>query len=484
MSELAEIKKPVLAIAGATGFVGRALASILAERFSLVGISRTMQTGTEGPISEWRCADLFDQSATVAALRGVDFAVYLVHSMMPSARLTQARFEDLDLLCADNFGRAAAAAGVRQMIYLGGLVPESAAKLSAHLASREEVERALTRYGVPVTVLRAGLVIGGGGSSFDMLLRLVRRLPILICPAWTANLMQPIAASDVVQLLAYSVGREECFGQVYDVATEERLSYRELMAVVASELGLRRRMVPVRFFSPGFSTLWVSLITQTPRELVGPLVQSLKHEMTARDHRLAKLAGLRLMSVREALRLALGESAPAPALSIRPPASALVVSIVPPRPARSLVRSVQRMQLPLGCDAAWASAEYMRWLPRALHGLFGVAVGSDGVCLFGVSFLRTPLLALAPRTGSNTADQAVFDVESGLLVAPMQRGRFELRQVLDERTLITAIHDFAPRLPWLLYRCTQAVFHGWVMAAFARHLRRSPATSAPASGHN
>lgn len=471
MSEVVRERKPVLALGGATGFVGRALAVILAQRFHLVGISRTMQAPNDGPIAEWRCADLFDQSATTAALEGVDFAVYLVHSMMPSARLTQARFEDLDLLCADNFGRAAAACGVKQIVYLGGLVPASSATLSAHLASREEVERALSRYGVPVTVLRAGLVIGGGGSSFDMLMRLVRRLPVLVCPAWTQNLMQPIAATDVVQLLAFTVGREVCFGETYDVSTEERLSYRELLALAASELGLRRPMIPVRFFAPGLSTLWVSLVTQTPRELVGPLVQSLKHEMTARDHRLAALAGVKLMSVREAFRAALAER-PAPSQSIVPPA---VVPKSRPNQAKSLVRSVQRMRLPPGQDAAWASAEYMRWLPRALHGFFSVTVEEAGTCLFRLRGLQAPLLALSPRTSLNAPDQAVFDVHAGLLVAPLQRGRFELRQVLDERTLITAIHDFAPRLPWLLYRYTQAVFHGWVMAAFARHLRRCEA---------
>lgn len=453
--------QPTLAIAGATGFVGRAVAAELAKSFRVVGLSRTPPSAASGPISEWRAADLFDEETTVKALQGVDFAVYLVHSMMPSARLTQARFEDLDLLCADNFGRAAAAAGVQQIVYLGGLVPESG-KLSAHLASREEVERALGRYGVPVTVLRAGLVIGGGGSSFEMLLRLVGRLPVMICPSWTENRMQPIAARDVVQLLAFATGRRECFGEVYDVASPEVMSYRELMQLLASELGLHRTMVPVRFFSPGLSTLWVSLVTQTAPELVGPLVQSLKHEMLARDHRLMELAGVKPMAVRAAFAEALRQGPS----RVRTPARS-----GPKAPSR--VRSVQRMALPEGRDAAWAAAEYMGWLPRALRGLFRVDTDASGTCFFRLRGLQRPLLILAPRQAAlPCTDQRVFDIRAGLLVAAPYAGRFELRQVLDASTLMTAIHDFTPRLPWLLYRMTQALVHGWVMAAFRRHLAR------------
>ena len=131
--------------------------------------------------------------------------MYLVHSMLPSAHLTQGNFRDFDLICADNFGRAAARNGVRQIIYLGGIVPAAANRghaLSSHLASRLEVENTLAASGVPVTALRAALVVGRGGSSFDILVKLVTRLPAMICPAWTSTRTQPIALSDVVALLA------------------------------------------------------------------------------------------------------------------------------------------------------------------------------------------------------------------------------------------------------------------------------------------
>lgn len=453
--------KPVLAIAGATGFVGRALAKELAEHFQVVGISRGASASSSA-VHEWRQADLFDEEATARALSGADYAIYLVHSMMPSARLTQARFEDLDLLCADNFGRAASRAGVKQIVYLGGLVPDTLGPLSTHLKSRAEMELALGRYGVPVTVLRAGLVIGGGGSSFDMMLHLVRRLPVMICPAWTSNVMQPIAADDVVRLLTYVVAKPECFGQVYDVGVPERLSYRQLMQALAEQLGLKRRFVPVPWFSPELSTLWVVLVTQTPAELVGPLVQSLRHDMLTRDQRLVQMAGIRLLSIREAFEVALKQE--------RQPSAPSVSAAARPAKTASLVRSVQRMQLPIGRDAEWAANEYMRWLPRALRGLFVVEVDADRTCRFLIRGLPWPLLVLSRRNATSTSDQQIFDISGGLLAVGKQRGRFELRQVLNESTLMTAIHDFAPRLPWAIYRLTQALMHGWVMSAFRKHL--------------
>ena len=171
MAPLGLPERKTIVIAGATGFVGRALAPALAPTARVIGLSRGART-PDSVYAEWRACDLFSLLDAEHALEGADVAFYLVHSMMPSAHLTQGHFRDLDLVCADNFARAAKSRGVRQIIYLGGLVPEGGA-LSPHLESRLEVERALGAYGVPVTSLRAGLVIGAGGSSFAMLQRAV-----------------------------------------------------------------------------------------------------------------------------------------------------------------------------------------------------------------------------------------------------------------------------------------------------------------------
>ncbi|MEM6993976.1 MAG: NAD-dependent epimerase/dehydratase family protein, partial [Myxococcota bacterium] len=158
---------PNIAIAGATGFVGRAWCDTFRDRYRIVGLSRGGREPApgRGP-HEWRQCDLFSLLQVETALVGVDVAVYLVHSMMPTDRLTQASFAELDLILADNFGRAAARQGVRRIVYLGGLIPQSVDSLSRHLASRLEVEAALAAHGVPVTTLRAGLVVGAQGSSF------------------------------------------------------------------------------------------------------------------------------------------------------------------------------------------------------------------------------------------------------------------------------------------------------------------------------
>lgn len=171
-----------VAVAGASGFVGKALVEDMKDDCRMIALSRSIRESSDADSSvEWRHCDLFSFRTVSKALQGVDCAIYLVHSMMPSAKLTQAGFEDLDLIAADNFARACRDAGVKQIVYLSGLMPEGET-LSNHLKSRREVETALRAYGTPLTVLRAGLVVGPGGSSTSMLFQLVHRLPVMVCP--------------------------------------------------------------------------------------------------------------------------------------------------------------------------------------------------------------------------------------------------------------------------------------------------------------
>jgi uncharacterized protein YbjT (DUF2867 family) len=446
-------------IAGATGFVGRALARALAPDHHVVGLSRGA-SAPDADVAAWRACDLFSLLDAERALEGADLAVYLVHSMMPSAHLTQGGFRDFDLVCADNFARAARKAGARQIVYLGGLTPPGQS-LSAHLESRLEVERALEGYGVPVTTLRAGLVLGPGGSSFEMLRRLVERLPAMLCPAWTSTRMQPIALADVVSLLRYVLGREACFGQNYDVGSPDVLNYRELIGLTGELLGRRRATFAVPFLTVGLSRLWVRLITGAPLALVGPLVESLAHEMVAGDRRLQAMADVPGLDARAALALALAPAPPVAPKAYRPNA---------PGAARR-VRSVQRMRLPPGRDAAWAAEEYVRWLPTFFRGLLRVEVDAARVCRFRLVGVGV-VLELTPAPARSTPDRQLFYVTGGLLARPTKRARFELRQVLDGTVLLAAIHDFEPRLPWPIYTLTQAPFHKHVMLAFGRHLAR------------
>ncbi len=449
----------VVVVAGASGFVGQQLGDQLSPRFSAIGLSRKARPGARG-YREFRSADLFSFSDTRAALEGARFAVYLVHSMIPSAHLTQASFQDLDLLCADNFALAAKHHGLEQIVYLGGILPTDRGDLSAHLKSRQEVERVLASHGVPVTTLRAALVIGPGGSSFEIVDRLVKRLPAMVTPRWTATRSQPVALEDVVALLAFAVGREETYGQTYDVGGGEILSYRALMAMAATARGVKRAMVAVPLLTPRLSRLWVSLVTGAPKALIAPLIESLEHEMVARDDRLFRLA----LRTPEKLADTIARAVKAPRAD-KPHAYQAAHSKGP-----QLVRSVQRMRVPAGKDAAWAMEEYLRFLPKLFRGGIRVELTDGPGCRF--TFAGKDLLVLKHDESQRDKDRQLLWITGGALATSNDRGRLEFRLLPDGRTLLTAIHEFQPRLPWPLYKLTQAQVHLQVMHAFRRHLAR------------
>ncbi|MBA3454451.1 MAG: NAD-dependent epimerase/dehydratase family protein [Deltaproteobacteria bacterium] len=464
-----------LVIAGATGFVGHAVAQRLAtraDRLELVGLTRGRRA--VGAWDRLVSCDLFSLKDVERALHGARFALYLVHSMLPSARLVQGRFADLDLICADNFGRAAAKAGVEQIVYLGGLIPElSPDQLSDHLSSRLEVEAALGVHGVPVTTLRAGMVIGPGGSSFEILTRLVRRLPAMVLPRWSEHRCQAIDLETVSALMDYSIGRTETYGQTYDIGGPDALRYREMIQVVGEEIGTPRRTLGVPILTPKLSRLWVSLITGAPRALVAPLIESLEHDMVCRDRRLQEAAKLPGLPFREAVASSLAaerDIAPAkPAAYRRAPAASITG-----------VRSVQRIALPAGRDAEWAAHEYMRWLPHGVSPLLRVEVDDARTCTFFLGKKsKRPLLVLTFARERSASDRQLFYVTGGGLAQKTERGRLEFRVTPDGEHLLTAIHDFLPRLPWWLYRISQALVHRWVMRRFGKHLAAFPSVQPP-----
>jgi len=456
--------KSSIAIAGASGFVGKALALALRENYTVIGLSRRIPLNPPSLGPEiWRSCDLFSLIEAEKALKGVDHAFYLVHSMMPSARLIQGRFEDLDLIAADNFARAAKMNGVKRIYYLGGLLPPHVAPeaLSRHLRSRWEVEQTLAAHGTPVTALRAGMVVGTEGSSFQMLVRLVRRLPIMICPHWTESLTQPIDIDDIVRLLQFCLENEEkTAGQTFDVGSPDVLTYRGMIQETSAFFGKKKLLLKFPWFTPGLSRLWVSVVTGAPKALVLPLVESLHYDMVAGDRRLQKLAGVEGLTFHESLVKALSKPSP----HSFPMASKIQ--------AGSSVRSVQRLSLPLKYDAWWAAEEYVRWLPQAFPFFIKVTTENPGRCHFSFPFLKKPLLILDFAPERSTPHRALFYIRGGLLVREPSRGRFEFRELWDRRALLACIHEFRPRLPWIIYTFTQAILHRWVMASFGRHLRR------------
>ena len=473
-------------IAGASGFVGRALTARLLERFEVIALSRaTPSQPADASGVRWQRCDLFSLRDTTQALAGADYAVYLVHSMMPSARLTQGSFADIDLVLADNFARAAESAGIRQIVYLGGLTPEGE-ELSKHLESRLEVERTLASRGTPVTAVRAGLVVGAGGSSFQILMRLVRRLPVMLCPRWTRTLTQPIALDDVVEVLERAVGDARLAGAVLEVGGPDVLSYRDMMQRTAAMLGKRTRAWSVPFFSPGLSRLWVTLVTQTPRALVAPLIQSLRHPMVASRDDLGALLGRAGLGFEDSVRRALADEAAAPDVKREAQVVALTRERRQLRVARA-VRSIQRLPLPAGHDAAWVARSYVEWLPRLFSGILQVRVDDTGSCRFSVRLFRRPLLELRFEPARSMPDRQLFAIDGGLLVDRRgggEPGRLEFREVLDRRFVLAAIHEYRPALPWPVYASSQALVHLWVMRRFGRRLAQDRIAEAPGAAES
>ena len=286
-------------VAGASGFVGRRLCPALEEAGHRVR-AMTRHPDTYEGAGEPVHADVHDASTLAAALQGCSAAYYLVHS------LASKDFRRLDAEAATAFGKAAAEAGVEQIIYLGGLGSDSD-NLSAHLRSRREVETLLGSGGVPVTVLRAGILIGSGGISWEITRQLVDHLPAMITPRWVSTRTQPIALDDVVRYLVGVLGRSEALGRVFEVGGTEVLEYSTMMRRVARIKGRRLLLVPVPLLSPGLSARWLGLVTDVDRQSGRSLIDSMSNEVVVQDDSIRQLVPFEPMGYDEAVKQALHE---------------------------------------------------------------------------------------------------------------------------------------------------------------------------------
>ncbi|QOY88158.1 SDR family oxidoreductase [Paludibaculum fermentans] len=298
-----------IAITGVTGYIGGRLAPMLLESgYSLRCLVRTPRKlegrkWTEDARVEIRKTELADADALTRELSGCSAAYYLVHSMMSAG----GEYAQLDLQLAGAFAKAAAAAGVTRIIYLGGL-GETGPNLSQHLASRRDVESALASTGVPVTVLRAAMIVGSGSASFEILRYLVQRLPVMITPKWVSTRCQPIAVENVLGYLVGVLSVPECAGGTFDIGGSEILPYSEIMRTMAEELKLPRRwIIPVPVLTPRLSSYWIHLVTPLSSSIARPLAEGLKNEVVCREDRITHLVPQKLMNVREAIRAALSQ---------------------------------------------------------------------------------------------------------------------------------------------------------------------------------
>ncbi|MFD8307629.1 SDR family oxidoreductase [Streptomyces sp. NPDC059690] len=301
---------PRCLVTGATGYIGgRLVPEVLAEGHRVRCLARSPGKLRDHPWSgqaEVVRGDVTDAGSVAEAMRGVDVAYYLVHALGSGGD-----FEDTDRKAARIFGAAARAAGVRRIVYLGGLtpsrVPES--ELSPHLRSRAEVGRILRDSGVPTTELRAAVVIGSGSVSFEMLRYLTERLPVMITPSWVRTRIQPVAVRDVLRYLVGSARMPADVSRAFDIGGPDVLTYKDMMLRYAAIAGLPRRVIlPVPVLTPGLSSHWVGLVTPVPAPIARPLTESLRHEVVCHEHDIARYVPDgpgRPIGFDEAVRLAL-----------------------------------------------------------------------------------------------------------------------------------------------------------------------------------
>lgn len=287
-------------VTGATGFIGRRLVPALLDAGHDVRAMTRRPDDYDGP-GEPVGADVMDADSLGPALEGVDVAIYLVHS------LDDPDFERKDADAARNFSAAAAAAGLQQIVYMGGLGDEGQ-DLSPHLRSRREVEGLLGSGGVPVTVLRAAIVVGHGGISWELTRQLVKNLPAMVVPKWVGTRTQPIAIDDVVRYLAGVVGKEEALGRVFEIGGPDQLTYREMLQGVALEMtGRTLPIVVVPLLTPGLSSRWLALVTDVDVTTGRNLIDSMSTEVVVRDTSIRDVVPGEPLSYRESVRRALAE---------------------------------------------------------------------------------------------------------------------------------------------------------------------------------
>lgn len=288
-------------VTGATGFVGRRLVPALLDAGHDVRAMTRRPEGYDGPGRAVR-GDVGDPDSLAAALDRVDVAVYLVHS------LDHPDFEALDQAAALAFGTAAARAGVQQIVYLGGLGPDDDGELSVHLRSRRRNERHLGAAGVPVTTLRAAVVVGHGGVSWELTRQLVRNLPAMIVPRWATTPTQPIAVGDVVRYLSGVVGCPEACGRTFEIGGPDRLTYLQMLQVAAEQvLGRSLPIVPVPVLTPRLSSYWLALVTDVDVTTGRNLIDSMGVAVLQRDTSIRDLVPFEPTPYAEAVRLALAE---------------------------------------------------------------------------------------------------------------------------------------------------------------------------------
>ncbi|WP_435009115.1 SDR family oxidoreductase [Tundrisphaera lichenicola] len=381
--------KPIL-ITGASGYIGgRLVPQLLAKGYRIRCLARDVRklsgrAWDADPRVEIVRGDVLDRASVRSAMEGCQAAYYLVHSMLAGEKT----FEKQDRVAAENFATAAEEAGVGRIIYLGGLGHRSE-KLSPHLESRHEVGDVLRSGKVPVTELRAAMIVGSGSASFEMLRALVHKLPVMLCPRWVETRTQPIAIRDVLAYLVGVLETPETAGGTFDIGGPDILTYRQMMTRFAEILGYRRWIITVPVLTPRLSAYWVNLMTPVNAGLAFALIESLAFETVCEEGKIQELVPIPRTGFDDACRWALDKvnqnavetrwtnaSLPhrvdhitLPVLELEQYAIRDVQRFTAEVPALALFDKVRR----IGGDVGWYYAEFLweirGWMDRAIGGV-------------------------------------------------------------------------------------------------------------------
>ncbi len=469
MQEPLASSRPWIAITGTSSFVGAAACRALAPRFQVAALTRSLARALAGHGEEVqvRPCDHFSRKELEASLQGIDYAVYLVHNRDPSARLDQAQSRDMDVLVADNFAWAAARAGVKQILCRTPLVAEPG-RFAARNA--RELEEVLASHGVPVTVLRTGLVVGPGGELTKLLVRLVRSLPVIPLPRLAQTELRPITLDALLSALRECVGNPEAFGQAFDLFGPEPVTLHRMLEETAALLDRKPRLLPWPGMPEGLFEALLRL--RHPRlhpDFLRYLLDMFSAGTCGQDNPVQRTVAEGWTPIRDALATAV---------------KAEREDAADPRRQRvrddeairqmGRVRSIQRLRLPERHDAEWVAERYFAWLGTLMGFFIRTERDADGSWTVRQRPGGLVLLRLEFKPTHSSSNRRMYFITGGALARALggRTARLEFRDLLDGRYSMVAIHDFDPALPWFFYRFTQAIIHGLVMKGFQGYMEQ------------
>ncbi|MEK5199711.1 NAD(P)H-binding protein [Staphylococcus sp. FSL H8-0121] len=442
-------------LTGASGYIGSHLMNKLKDNYEIIAISRNIENKSDEQNVTWKAADLFDLNEITEVMEDIDIAIYLVHSMMPSAKLTQASFEDMDALLADNFAKAASYNKVQHIVFMSGLIPNTN-ELSPHLRSRLECEQILGSYGVPVSTLRAGLIIGSKGSSYPILKKLVERLPGLLLPKWAYNITLPVAIDDVIDGLYKIVERNPNENESIDIGGPSHMTYKDLFKQTAEVLDKRLPTIDLPIIPIWLSKYWVKLISGVPKEMVYPLMDSLIHDMIRNDENIVKDISIGKIDYKESVRNALEEETK----TQKKGKSSRKGDIKD-------VRAISRVVLPKDVNMLQLAESYANFLNRITLNVVNIDFNEDNFTI-SVPCLNKDLLLLSKDFKASNNERILYRIVGGDFASDSDGGnaRLEFRRLPNSDACIIALQEYEPTLPWWVYKYTQAKVHKSVMNLF------------------